>query len=322
MKSPIFLFSLPRSGSTLLQRILMSHKDIASLSEPWLMLPFIYAYKKEGTLTEYGHYTSFNAFDDFIDNLPNKEADYYSALGSFASTLYERQCLKNEKYFLDKTPRYFNIIPQIEKSFPDAKFIFLFRNPTHVMSSMMQTWCNGRFKKMYNYDRDLTFGPKALSEGYELLKDKAYAVKYEDYVTNPEKYTKELCEYLDIDFDVNMLNLFASQNTKGRMGDPTGIQDYSCVDIRPLEKWKSTFNTPLRKKYLEKYIKNIDGKVFSIQGYEKKNILVEIEELTVKKKRYFRDKLDLIYSGLVRVLKPNIWFGMFIKLWAKNRFLS
>ena len=40
MKSPIFLFSLPRSGSTLLQRVLMSHKDIASVAEPWLMLPF------------------------------------------------------------------------------------------------------------------------------------------------------------------------------------------------------------------------------------------------------------------------------------------
>jgi len=41
MKSPIFILSLLRAGSTLLQRILMGHKDIASVTEPWFLLPFV-----------------------------------------------------------------------------------------------------------------------------------------------------------------------------------------------------------------------------------------------------------------------------------------
>lgn len=322
MKSPIFLFSLPRSGSTLLQRVLMSHKDIASVAEPWLMLPFCYALKSEGILTEYTHTISYNAVEDFINNLPNKENDYYNALGNFANTLYKKQCTNNEIYFLDKTPRYYHIIPQIAKAFPEAKFIFLFRNPAHVMSSIMQTWCTGRFKKMYPYERDLNFGPIALSEGYKLLKNKSYAMQYEKYVSNPRKYTEEICNYLEIEFDEKMLSRFSSQDTKGRMGDPTGIKEYKSIDIGSLEKWKNTFNTNLRKKYLERYIKSIDNKVFEEQGYNKLEIIKEISELEVSNKQYLQDKIDLIYSNLFRVFKPHIWFGKSVRTWAKNRFLG
>ena len=322
MKSPIFLFSLPRSGSTLLQRVLMSHKDIASVAEPLLMLPFTYAYKKEGVLTEYAHNVSYAALEDFIDNLPNKEDDYYKALGTFATTLYEKQCLNNEQYFLDKTPRYYYIIPEILKIFPTAKFIFLFRNPVHVMSSMIQTWSNGNLKNMYAYERDLNYGPKVLSYGYELLKDKAYAICYEEYVTNPEKYTKEICNYLELEFDETMLNSFIIQNTKGRMGDPSGVKEYKSISISSLSKWKKTFDNTFRKNMIYKYIECMDSNVLEIQGYKKEEILNEIKSFDVKNSFAFKDRTDFLYSNLVRIIKPNIWFGETTKKWASSRFLS
>jgi hypothetical protein len=321
-KFPRFIFSLPRSGSTLLQRVLMSHRDIASVSEPWFLLPFSYAYKKEGILTEYSHGTSYAAFEDFINNLPNKEDDYYQALGGFANKLYQKQCFNDEKYFLDKTPRYYNIIPEIAKSFPEAKFIFLFRNPVHVMSSMMKTWGEGRFKKMYVFDRDLNHGLKALSDNYEKIRDRACAIQYEKYVENPEKYTKEICNYLEIEFNMGMLNNFSKQFTKGRMGDPTGVKDYRSVDIRPLQKWKKTFSTTFRKKYIKDYIRSIDTLIFKTQGYSKLDILKEIEELDVKNINYFQDRVDLVYSYLVRIIKPNIWLGKITKKWARNKYLA
>jgi len=273
-------------------------------------------------LTEYAHSVSYAAFEDFIGNLPNKEDDYYDALSIFANTLYEKQCSHNEKYFLDKTPRYYHIIPQIAKVFPDAKFIFLFRNPIHVMSSMMQTWSNGRFKQMYAYERDLNYGPQALSEGYELLKEQSYAIRYEEYVKNPEKHTQQLCEYLEIEFNENMLSSFANQNTKGRMGDPTGVKEYKSVDTKSLKKWKDTFNTNFRKNYIKKYIESIDEKILSIQGYDKKKILYDIDSIESNNKLNIQDTVDLLYSDLVRCIKPNIWFGKTAKIWARDSFLS
>ena len=322
MKSPIFLFSLPRSGSTLLQRVLMGHKDIVSVAEPWLMLPFSYAYKKEGVLAEYAHNLSFSAFEDFINNLPGKEKDYFEALGSFANTLYEKQCSNEEKYFLDKTPRYYNIIPEIAKAFPDAKFIFLFRNPVHVMSSMIQTWGNGSLRSLYTHERDLNYGPIALSKGYELLKDKSYAIQYEEYVSNPNKHTKEICEYLEIDFDENTLSGFSNQNIKGRMGDPTGINEYKTISANSLSKWKNTFDTAFRKNIIYKYISNIEEKIFDIQGYKKIDILNEIKSLKVTNKGFLIDRIDFTYSVLVRYVKANIYFGKGAKKWAINKYLS
>ena len=76
MKSPIFIFSLPRAGSTLLQRVLMAHKDISSVAEPWILLPNVYTTKDKGTLSEYASTVSYKGVSDFINNLPNKKNDY------------------------------------------------------------------------------------------------------------------------------------------------------------------------------------------------------------------------------------------------------
>ncbi len=50
---PLFLFTLPRSGSTLCQRVLAAHPQIATTTEPHLLLPFFYAFKEREL---YGHY--------------------------------------------------------------------------------------------------------------------------------------------------------------------------------------------------------------------------------------------------------------------------
>ncbi|MEM6338711.1 MAG: sulfotransferase [Pseudomonadota bacterium] len=300
---PLFIFSLPRSGSTLLQRILMSHKDIASVAEPWLLLPLIYSLKQDGVLTEYVHVCSYKGLEDFIKNLPNKDNDYFKALSIFVNTLYEKQCRNNEIYFLDKTPRYYLIIPEIAKIFPNAKFIFLFRNPVQVMSSIIQTWSNGTLMKLYSYHRDLNYGPKALSEGFNLLKDKSYAIQYEEFLTQPKKYIHEICSYLQIDFDENMLNTFCEQDIKGRFGDPTGSKEYKSIEKKSLIKWKKTFNTKFRKKLVFDYINSIDDSVLTTQGYSKKGIIDEIENLKVTRKGSLQDRLHMQYSNFVRVLK-------------------
>lgn len=55
MITPLFLFSLPRSGSTLAQRMLAAHPAVATVTEPWILLPFLYARKEEGVYAEYRH---------------------------------------------------------------------------------------------------------------------------------------------------------------------------------------------------------------------------------------------------------------------------
>lgn len=322
MKSPIFLFSLPRSGSTLLQRVLMSHSQVSSVAEPWILLPFCYATKRDGALSEYNNISSAFAVQDFVANLPNAESDYYLALNEFVSKLYQKHCRNGELYFLDKTPRYYLIISDIVKIYPDAKFIFLFRNPLDVMSSMVKTWCDGGFGKMYAYEADLNDGPRALSEGYALLADKSIAIQYEKFVKNPIFYTKEICAYLGLNIEDAMVNEFSAQDTNGRMGDPTGVFEYSSISLESLDKWRKVFSTSYRKKVAFKYVQSLDEGVLRAQGYSKDKMLMDVDSLRVSFSFGFRDRLAVLYAILVRYLKANIFFKKSIWKWAKGRYLT
>lgn len=321
MKSPVFLFSMPRSGSTLLQRILMGHPQIASAAEPWLLLPLVYARKNEGMLSEYSHAIGQKALNEFVAQLPGGEVAYSEELAAFANALYTKQCTRGETYFLDKTPRYYLIIPEIAKLFPDAKFIFLFRNPVHVFGSIVQTWCNGRLKKLYAFDRDLHVGPLALSQGYELLRERSVAVQYEALVSDAPAQIRIICDYLEIDYDTRMMEAIDERQFEGTMGDPTGVQQYKRVSSGSLDKWKKVFDTKVRRGLLESYIHRMPESTLEIQGYDKMHILEEIAALPVRGRR-MQDRMDLLYSWMVRTAKPNIWFSGVTATWARSKYLS
>lgn len=140
---PIFVFSLPRSGSTLLQRILGGHPEIVTTSEPWILLPFLYVLKESGLFSEYGHSGCYKAVGDFFDGFPNGKDDYLKEVNCFTKKLYQKYINNEEKYFVDKTPRYSLIVDEIITTFPEAKVIFLWRNPLAIISSIIDTWGGG-----------------------------------------------------------------------------------------------------------------------------------------------------------------------------------
>jgi len=300
----------------------MSHNEIASISEPWLLLPFLYAQKQYGTLAEYAHSGVYRAINTFINNLPGKQEDYNAELKKFFVALYEKQCTNNETYFLDKTPRYYLIIPEIAQLFPNAKFVFLFRNPIQIMSSIMETWCNSTFKGIHSYDIDLKRGPELLSQGYQLLKDKAYAFQYEQFVTNPEKYTTELCNYLNIPFIPEMLDNFSKQNTKGTMGDPNGTKKYKEIETQSLDKWTKTFNTIYRKKQAKKYINHLDEGHLQHQGYNRNDLLSSLEKIKPQQYSGIKDFFHIQCWKLIVKYNLNIFAGDRTSKWTKGKFLS
>ncbi len=319
---PIFILSLPRTGSTLLQRVLMSHSKISSFAEPHFLLPFIYANKKEGTVSSYSHISSYKAVSDVVKNLPNKENDYFKYLKDFSLKIYQDLSDDKAVYFLDKTPVYIWVIPEIMKIFPNAKFVFLFRNPIQVFSSVITTFSDSRFKKFYRFKRYLDEGFDLLSEKYEEYKDNSISIKYEDFVKNPEVKLKELLEYLELDHEENMLDAYKRQDLIGRSMDPIGLELYNKVEKASLEKWKKFFNTKYRVNILLKYIEGLDSKSLLIQGYDKESIMNEIKDLKPKRNlKFIKDFFDYNYTKLVIRYKFNVLFAENVK-WSRDKFLS
>ncbi len=318
----IFIFSLPRSGSTLLQRTLMSHEKIASTSEPWILLPQVYSFKKDGQISEYSSMLASKGINDLINNLPNKKEDYYESLKNFIVDIQTKLAINSEIYFLDKTPRYYLIIQEIREIFPEAKFIFLFRSPEQVYSSMLHTWSNNRLKPFLGSYYDLIEGYEKLSSGYLKYKNQSIVIKYEDFVLNPESELKKITNYLELDFDQSMIDQFSIQETKGTLGDPTGIKKYKTINPQSLDKWQLTFNTFTRKKIAIHLLNKISEDSLKAQGYNKTQIIKSLKSLDSKFRfSGIRDIYDCFSNYLIRKYNLYILFGRKYK-WIKKKFIS
>lgn len=305
MIKPVFIFSLPRSGSTLLQRLLMAHSQVSSVAEPWILLPLLYTLRPNGQSAEYSHRISRRAVQDLIENMRGGQEEYIRQLRQFVEGIYASVARDGAVFFVDKTPRYYFIIPEIARLFPDARFIFLFRNPLQVYASVLSTWGKGGFRVLWGNHVDLKLGPKLLSAGYENLKVNSLALRYEDLIADPDAILKQVCEYIGTSYEPAMLEKFSQQNTNGRMGDPTGVYQYNVVEQGAQGKWKALFATELRKKIAMKYLASLPEDELAIQGYDKATLLQEIMGIEVRRESvkstlvdaYYYIRSELIYAA-------------------------
>lgn len=301
--TPLFIISMARSGSTLLQRILSSHSKISSIAEPFILLPLLYTYKKtKGTITDYGHHIARNGMRDMIKNLPMKEDEFDNHISNFVNNVYSSLSGKKDVYFLDKTPRYIFIIPEIAKIFPHAKFIFLFRNPVQIYASILSSFGKGRLKHLgvANFFNELKEGPKMITEGYSQIIERSIALRYEEFVQNPEQNLQVIMEYLNLEYESDMLSQFYKKDLKGVNIDPTGTKMYKKVNIKPLKKWEKIFGSRYRKSVIKNYVKKLDEDVLNIMGYDKIDILKEIDNIKVNGNyNLFLDIVDYNRSKII-----------------------
>ena len=265
----IFLISQPRAGSTLLQRILAGHPEVHTTAEPWLMLHPIYALREGGHEAEYDARVSFRALQDFLGTLDGGQAHYITALRKMALYLYCTSCEQaGRRYFLDKTPRYYYIIPELASVFPDARFIILLRNPIAVLASILDTWVKGDWMRLSRHRDNLLKAPNLLLEGIHLLQGRSIVVHYEHLVSHPTSQIRELCAWLGLDFSADMLNYATAPAPPGRYGDPTGVNQHSRPTPEGLEKWLQLGRSRQTRQFAQKYLAALGPELLAELGYD------------------------------------------------------
>lgn len=235
----IFLISQPRSGSTLTQRILGSHPDIYTVSEPWVMLPPLYGLRYEGIESDYNYKWAKVALKEFCKALPNGEETYLKGIGKCYSYLYSQAMINSKKtYFLEKTPRYYYIIPELYKTFPKAKFILLYRNPLAVLSSI----CNRQepqhdWSLLSLYKDDLIKAPFLMLKSSNIPGFNCIKLKYEDLLINPEVTLKNICHQLGVEFESKIIDYGSSQLPQWIYGDQNLLYEKNRPYAKNLDKW-------------------------------------------------------------------------------------
>lgn len=262
-----FIISQPRAGSTLLQRLLAAHPEVQTVGEPWLAIPFAYALREKGLWSEYIHVSLVAGFGEFIDGLPGGRDDYYREAGKFLSHLQDKISAPGKTWFLDKTPRYHLILDELPRMFPEARFLVLWRNPLAVAASILNTWKQGRFD-IRRYEQDIYQGPGNILRFARGGAGSMLEIRYEDLVAAPEPAMRRVTDFLELP-PLPGITLREDDPLKNaRLGDKTGITKFKGVSTAPLEEWKRTFASPLRRHWAIRYLDFLGAEQLAQMGYQ------------------------------------------------------
>ncbi len=234
---PIFIVGLPRSGTTLVERIISSHSRVQSLGE----LPQFPIETKKLS----GDSSRQLIHSSMIHSL----ADIDSAqLGS--NYMSEVSYLRNEKFqFTDKLPQNYLYIGLLAAAFPQAKFVCLERNP---MDS-----CFSLYKQLFANTYPFSYDQKELAAYYlgfnklvkhwqQVLPRQFYTINYENLVENQEASTRKLLSQLNLDFEKDCLKF--EQNTSAA-ATASASQVRNKINANSIDRWRhfETELTPLKE---------------------------------------------------------------------------
>ena len=298
---PIFLLSLPRSGSTLLQRILACHQEIATTAEPWVLLPWISPATTLVGAAEYDYHNMRAAVEDFMSHLSGGRSTYLDGVRAAASRLYQDiggECT----YFLDKTPRYHLIVDEIVETFPEARIILLWRNPLAVAASMMETWSQGKWN-LHRFEIDLYQGIDNLLRAREKHGVRIFEIRFEDLVSDPEPRFHDILGYLGLEANPKIINDFSRIDVSGRMGDPTGVKNYKTLNKQAADKWTTSFSNPIRKQWARRYLEWLGEKRLHTMGYDLRSLRMTVDHIPTTFQHMTSDMARLLYLPVYRLLR-------------------
>lgn len=290
----LFVISSPRSGSTMLERMLESHSQILGGPEPHLLTPLAHlGVWDKVQKAPYDHVLAAEAQKFFVQGLPGKEADYWKACRAYCDVLYGQFLSgSGKKIALDKTPAYGLILPFISKVFPDAKFVILTRHPLATFSSYANSFFDGNYELAQNYNPLLNRYVPALSAFLRQREVSFFHIRYEDLVSDPEGQMRRMYEYIGVPYEAETLNYGEQDVARQGLGDPIGVGQHSRPSTASLHKWVEELAADASKKQLmESILGQLDPADLLTLGYPLETLWQPLDEAQGKPVKPRREKL-------------------------------
>lgn len=299
LQNNVFLISLPRAGSTLLQRLLVKNFKVTAPPEPWLLLPMIWQFKNFGMEAIYGAETLQKAVSAFFDG---NDKVIGESVRSYYNIATQSKINDSESCFLDKTPRYSLIAPEINQLFPSSKYIYLWRHPIEIAFSMINAWKGGR-PIFESYLVDFTLGTRGWASGLMNSTGNNVVVKYESLIRNPIKVLEELeSRFGLIRLNKNLTNELGEVILG--MGDPVGQYVWNKASDENHQLWfkKRKISFPV-KHLLKTIIGKIDDEYLRIGGTSKLELISEIQRCPVSYATMVSDLFWVIITKMERIIR-------------------
>jgi tetratricopeptide (TPR) repeat protein len=234
-KRPIFILGMPRSGTTLVEQIIASHKEVYGAEEINTLTNLV-----AKILNDPSSYNTKGLQEKTLVTLRN---DYLNGLDNLNV---------NENILTDKLPLNFQYIGFILSSMPDAKIIHVTRDPRAICwSNLKHNFSSNGNGWAYNM-QDLTdfYGlyEELMNFWHKAFPNKIYDVSYENLTKNQEEETKKLLKYCELKWDKNCLNFYS---TKRAVKTASSAQVRKKIYQGSSDAWK------VHEKYLKPMISSL-----------------------------------------------------------------
>ncbi len=209
---PLFVVSMWRSGSSLLYALLNKHPEVGLMYEADLMLLRSVFLKPRGHRDWARRWQFWNeAFSRHgmdADEFESKGKDFSSAFEAAHSGYAQR---KGASIWGDKSPNYYDRLREMAESFPDARFIIVWRDPLETVNSILRAAQSGNsyFRRRGSALRGL-IGCGVFKEQTDWLRANGRAVleiSYEDLVSETVAVLREVCRFLNIKYSDELATL-------------------------------------------------------------------------------------------------------------------
>lgn len=219
-QNPIFIVGYPRSGTTLLQMLLVSHTNILSFPET-----HYFSIIEKNILYDEKQYIVPSCLEKVFDKIYQKtELRFSDEEQKFIYKLSESRKMTSKKLFeyivvhflkrqqsdiseqrnfrwLEKTPTHANFLPRIKELYPEAQIIHIVRHPVPAIFSR-------KLKFPFNKDTPLDQLARSwnrLQQNVQHFKNirpgSIFITKYENLVADPEHELAAISSYLNLTFN-------------------------------------------------------------------------------------------------------------------------
>lgn len=218
--------SQPRSGSTLLQKLLNGHTKVIAPTEPWIFYAI------------HDLFFGDRPYSKFLSNyVGEKKIDMAR---NIMIELISKSELKNGEVFIEKTPRNIEILDFIESLGIEIRYILLRRNRFGIINSQMRRGLsfksilksrvlfkiNGYIEEYRNYE-------KKLNSFFDKNRSKCINVNYEDLVADPKSEMSRIQKWMGLEIE----DLTTYENETIEMGDRKSL-GFNLPHIESQVAWK------------------------------------------------------------------------------------
>lgn len=245
----VFIVGCPRSGTTLLQRMLDAHPAVAVAPETFFIRRFWTHRATYGDLQRDEHFerllrdiTATPAFDEmgldadaFMAAAQNGERSY-AALFRLLLRRFADQ--RGATVVGEKTPNHVLYLPTLHDFFPDARFIHLVRDPRAVVNSWRSVpWSSGRVWRDTEIWVEYVAAGRAAAPG---LGEALRVVLFEELVRAPERVLRRVCAHLTLDYDPAMVAFHKrTPQTVNVEREPWKANTMQPIDPSVAERWRT-----------------------------------------------------------------------------------